>query len=135
MAFKVFYMVTLPVALRPWARWGLLFHFCDETDRLGPTPCVVAANRVDIEAAEDQGVSFVDVARRRRPVRAVVADKAHVLRNQAARIAIARAGSGKKDASVILQNSELLDCIIPVIPISAVLIESLRLITCPGRPG
>ena len=112
--------------------WKALFHFCDETDRHGQTPLVDLA-RTDIAVGEEQvkGFAVVVAVRRRGPVVAIAAHAADVLIPIGA---IARAGSGEEYASVILQNSELLDCIIPVIPISAVLIESLRLITCPGRP-
>ena len=111
--------------------WKALFHFCDETDRHGQTPFVHLA-RTDIAVREEQ-VKGSDVAvRRRGPVVAIAARAADV---RIPIVAIARAGSGEEYASVILQGIELIDRIIPFIPILAECIESLRLITCPGRPG
>ena len=123
-------MVTLPVALRPWARWGLLFHFCDEADRHGHTPFVALA-RTYIAVSEEQVKGIAAVRRRG----SVVAIDARVFDVRIPISAIASAGSGEEYASVILQGIELIDRIIPFIPILAECIESLRLITCPGRPG
>ena len=72
---------------------------------MGPTPCD-GADRSDFVAAEAQAVSEAAAVRRRRPVTADEADIEHARRPTEAK---AIAGSGKEDASVILQNSELLD--------------------------
>ena len=94
--------------------WKELFHFCDETDRHGPI-LIAALGRTDIAAREEQvkGWDFV-VVQRRGPV---VANAARVFDVRIPTAAIANAGSGEEYASVFLQGIELINRIIPFIPI------------------